>query len=173
MGNSQGIINMKEAKNRMDPAIMIECEQKWAKHVGDRKTQATFKQFCLVMEENASMDEMKALFKLYDANHNGKISFGEYVCCLSLTLEGSADEKLAMIFNAFDANGDGQISKEELSAAVKNFSQEKNPKFVDMVMKNCDINGDGFISCEEFSTFVKNDPELYAQICTNLNIQIS
>lgn len=41
---------------------------------------------------------MKALFELYDINHNNLISWKEYVCTVVLVMNGTVEEKLACMY---------------------------------------------------------------------------
>lgn len=56
---------------------------------------------------------MQKHFRAYDTDGNGVINFREFLCALSVTTRGSAEEKLGWSFNLYDADGDGYISRQE------------------------------------------------------------
>jgi len=158
----------------MDKQTIMDLKLKWNDTVGDTKKSCNFKQFCKIIGEGKlTKDECKALFKVYDVNKDGSISWHEYVCAMSLVTRGSMDEKVALVFHSFDENGDGKVSKEELAKAVRLFSEDGAAFFVDKVFKACDTDRNGTIDVTEFNTWVHSDPETYAQVCAKLNIEFS
>lgn len=58
------------------------------------------------------------VFKAFDVNCNGAISFRDHIVTLSTLLRGSVYERLKWTFKLYDLNGDGCISKEELAEVV-------------------------------------------------------
>jgi len=112
-------------------------------------------------------DDLKALFNLYDYDHNGTITWTEYICVITLIMGGSLKEKLRLIFNCFDEDGNGVLTKDEFKGAVKRFSNtpvNEQDKFTDRVFKDCDKNGDNEISFKEFIAWVKNDKDTFEQL---------
>lgn len=58
------------------------------------------------------------LFKAFDVNSTGAISFRDMLISLSTLLHGTQSEKLDWTFRVYDLNGDGLITKEELGNVV-------------------------------------------------------
>lgn len=58
------------------------------------------------------------LFRLYDADRNGLINFGEYLAGLSITTRGRVGEKIEWAFQLYDQDGDGVISKTDMLLVV-------------------------------------------------------
>ncbi|XP_070387245.1 Kv channel-interacting protein 4-like isoform X3 [Dermacentor albipictus] len=58
------------------------------------------------------------VFKSFDRNRNGAISFKDLLYCLSLLCFGSVQEKLRWAFSLYDVNGDGFITRQELRDVV-------------------------------------------------------
>ncbi|KPP62382.1 Kv channel-interacting protein 4-like, partial [Scleropages formosus] len=54
------------------------------------------------------------LFNAFDTDHNGSVSFEDFVLGLSTLLRGSVQEKLNWAFNLYDINKDGYITKDEM-----------------------------------------------------------
>lgn len=58
------------------------------------------------------------VFKAFDVNCNGAISFRDHIVTLSTLLRGSVYERLKWTFKLYDLNGDGCISRGELAEVV-------------------------------------------------------
>ncbi|XP_053639714.2 calsenilin, partial [Cherax quadricarinatus] len=58
------------------------------------------------------------VFKAFDLNSNGQISFRDLLVSLSQLLRGTAYDKLKFAFKLYDVNGDGCITKAELTDIV-------------------------------------------------------
>ncbi|KAH0504471.1 Kv channel-interacting protein 2 [Microtus ochrogaster] len=52
------------------------------------------------------------LFNAFDTNHDGSVSFEDFVAGLSVILRGTIDDRLNWAFNLYDLNKDGCITKE-------------------------------------------------------------
>ncbi|XP_072754406.1 A-type potassium channel modulatory protein KCNIP1 isoform X1 [Anoplolepis gracilipes] len=101
------------------------------------------------------------VFKAFDVNCNGAISFRDLLVTLSTLLRGSIYEKLRWTFKLYDINGDGCITRGELGEVVtavhelmgKRHHAEEERKAreqLDRVFKKLDLNQDGVITIEEF-----------------------
>ncbi|XP_069157625.1 A-type potassium channel modulatory protein KCNIP1 [Procambarus clarkii] len=109
------------------------------------------------------------VFNTFDTEHQGSISFEEFVTILSDLSRGSMTEKLRWAFNLYDINGDGYITKEEMfdivaaiyslvgrhasPAVEENTTQEH----VDRIFEKLDINGDGMVTLDEFMEICTTD----------------
>ncbi|VTJ85246.1 Hypothetical predicted protein, partial [Marmota monax] len=54
------------------------------------------------------------LFNAFDTDHNGAVSFEDFIKGLSILLRGTVQEKLNWAFNLYDINKDGYITKEKM-----------------------------------------------------------
>ncbi|XP_062899446.1 Kv channel-interacting protein 4 isoform X6 [Mobula hypostoma] len=54
------------------------------------------------------------LFNAFDTDHNGSVSFEDFVLGLSVLLRGSIQDKLKWAFNLYDINKDGYVTKEKM-----------------------------------------------------------
>lgn len=100
------------------------------------------------------------VFKAFDVNCNGAISFRDHIVTLSTLLRGSVYERLKWTFKLYDLNGDGCISRGELAEVVQAVHElmgkriaeddKKTRDQVDRVFRKLDLNQDGVITIEEF-----------------------
>lgn len=58
------------------------------------------------------------LFRLYDADRDGLISFGEYLVGLSITTRGRLEEKTEWAFRLYDQDADGAVSRADMLLVV-------------------------------------------------------
>uniref|UniRef100_A0A6B2LLR1 EF-hand domain-containing protein n=1 Tax=Arcella intermedia TaxID=1963864 RepID=A0A6B2LLR1_9EUKA len=153
---------LKEAKKRVSKEVLEKLETDWGdKH---KKAEIGIEDFSKLMQ-NLPEAEIESLFKLYDINHNGKISWKEYVCTVVLIMNGTLEEKLELLFNAFDEDRNQRISRKEFSTAVSKFSKENNAEFIEEAFNQCDKNKDDTISKDEFWDFINNDVNLFKRVC--------
>ncbi|CAL1284581.1 unnamed protein product [Larinioides sclopetarius] len=109
------------------------------------------------------------VFRTFDQNKNGAITFKDFIQCLSLLCRGSIQEKLQWAFKLYDLNGDGRITKKELTDIIcsvyalmgrKSFSgaEEKALRdHVDKTFQKMDINKDGVVTMDEFMEICSKD----------------
>ncbi|KAK7861649.1 hypothetical protein R5R35_006566 [Gryllus longicercus] len=102
------------------------------------------------------------VFKAFDVNSNGAISFRDLLVTLSTLLRGSVYEKLRWTFKLYDINGDGCITRSELGEIVLAIHElmgrrahqveddRKCREQADRVFRKLDLNQDGVITIEEF-----------------------
>jgi len=138
------------------------------------KTEITPAEFKKLMSTDMREKDLESLFNLYDYDHNGTISWREYVCVIALIMAGNTKEKIRLIFNCFDEDGNGSLSKEEFQIAAGRFSDfgDKNATaaFTDRVFTACDADGDGTVTFKEFEAWVKKNPSDFERFVGVLNI---
>jgi len=122
------------------------------------------KDFSAMMRQcypTADTDKLeKHIFRMYDANNDGKIDFKEFMVVLYVMSNGSAEENLRQIFRIFDINSDGTISQKELQKIVKDLfhllKKDGDPKkesedfLAETAFKEMDEDGDGKVTIDEF-----------------------
>lgn len=79
----------------------------------------TFSFFRLLRSNLDSSLYAHYVFKAFDVNCNGAISFRDHIVTLSTLLRGSVYERLKWTFKLYDLNGDGCISRGELAEVVQ------------------------------------------------------
>lgn len=61
-----------------------------------------------------SSDFAEFVFRRFDTDRDGRISFKEFLTALNITAKGNVQEKLHWAFGLYDTNGDGYISRQEM-----------------------------------------------------------
>ncbi|XP_054707530.1 Kv channel-interacting protein 4-like [Uloborus diversus] len=109
------------------------------------------------------------VFRTFDQNKNGAISFKDFIQCLSLMCRGTIQEKLQWAFKLYDINGDGRITKKELMDIVcsvhalmgrrshSNLEEKALREHVDKTFQKMDINKDGVVTIDEFMEICSKD----------------
>ncbi|XP_073451594.1 A-type potassium channel modulatory protein KCNIP2 isoform X1 [Aquarana catesbeiana] len=112
------------------------------------------------------------LFNAFDTDHNGSISFEDFVAGLSVILRGSIDDRLNWAFNLYDLNKDGCITKEEMMDIMKsiydmmgkytypNMREEAPREHVENFFQKMDKNKDGVVTIEEFIESCQKDENI-------------
>ncbi|XP_076436121.1 Kv channel-interacting protein 4-like isoform X2 [Babylonia areolata] len=109
------------------------------------------------------------VFNTFDHDHNGSISFEEFVMGLSVLSRGTLQERLQWAFSLYDINGDGIITKDEMLDIVTaiyemmgrytepSIDENTAKEHVERVFQKMDLNRDGVISVEEFMDTCRRD----------------
>ena len=111
------------------------------------------------LKENPIVQRVVSVF---DENHDGCISFYEFVNGLTALSDGSStDDKYKFAFQIYDINNDGFISNGDLFHMVKllvgnSMNDISIQQIVDRTLIAADKDQDGLISFEEFVEFAKN-----------------
>ena len=105
------------------------------------------------------------VFRQLDRNGDGSIDFREFIVWLSVTLSGTADERLRRVFAMYDLDGDGSVSRDEMTEMVRSIyrmvgiGNESNAgRRVDEIFDKLDADVDGLLSLEEFIEGTQKDP---------------
>ncbi|XP_073198491.1 Kv channel-interacting protein 4 isoform X1 [Lepidochelys kempii] len=102
------------------------------------------------------------LFNAFDTDHNGSVSFEDFIMGLSILLRGTVQEKLNWAFNLYDINKDGYITKEEMLDIMKAIydmmgkctypvlKEDAPRQHVETFFQKMDKNKDGVVTIDEF-----------------------
>ncbi|KAI2803987.1 Kv channel-interacting protein 4 [Blomia tropicalis] len=102
------------------------------------------------------------VFNTFDPEHNGVVTFTDFVIGMSVLSRGNLDDKLKWTFSLYDVNGDGVITKDDLSRIIISvydlmgkcvdpvIDESTYKEHIDKVFMKLDLNNDGIITLEEF-----------------------
>ncbi|KAG7458890.1 hypothetical protein MATL_G00225410 [Megalops atlanticus] len=112
------------------------------------------------------------LFNAFDTDHNGSVSFEDFVMGLSILLRGTVQEKLNWAFNLYDINKDGYITKEEMLDIMRAIydmmgrctypmlKDEAPRQHVELFFQKMDKNKDGVVTIDEFIDCCQKDENI-------------
>ena len=104
------------------------------------------------------------IFKSFDHDGNGSISFKELMVTLSLTTKGTKDEKLRWLFSVYDWNQDGKVTIDEVRhlehVMMKASNLDEHDDHVSRIFNNIDSDRSGFWTLDEFVEGISCHPEL-------------
>lgn len=132
-------------------------------------------QAAMLFKDSAFLDRM---FRVFDTNEDDKISFTEYISCLSfLSNKSQKSEKIKFSFQIYDFDGDGFISKTDLRSVVAASLREHNivitrkdiDHVVDKTMTEIGPKHEDMISLDEYKIMVEKNPHMLAQLTLNIS----
>ncbi|XP_053528482.1 Kv channel-interacting protein 4 isoform X4 [Artibeus jamaicensis] len=112
------------------------------------------------------------LFNAFDTDHNGAVSFEDFIKGLSILLRGTVQEKLNWAFNLYDINKDGYITKEEMLDIMKAIydmmgkctypvlKEDAPRQHVETFFQKMDKNKDGVVTIDEFIESCQKDENI-------------
>jgi Ca2+-binding EF-hand superfamily protein len=95
-------------------AIHEQFKKDYPKGFIDKKS---FKQsYATMFPQGSGADKfVDHIFRLYDADGNGQISFQEFISTLQVSTQGSPEDKLRASFRMYDVDRNGSITQKELT----------------------------------------------------------
>mmetsp|Transcript_26345 Transcript_26345/g.49424 ORF Transcript_26345/g.49424 Transcript_26345/m.49424 type:complete len:247 (-) Transcript_26345:169-909(-) len=122
---------------------------------------------------------LEQIFRVFDTDHDGSISFSEFISCLStFSSKGTPEEKLRLSFQIYDADGDNFIDKGELRGLVTStmrehdvvFSSDSIARIVDETFAEIrPANPSDGISFEEYRAMVRERPQALSILTLNIS----
>eukprot|EP01090_Pellita_catalonica_P012492 TRINITY_DN2732_c0_g1_i1.p1 TRINITY_DN2732_c0_g1~~TRINITY_DN2732_c0_g1_i1.p1 ORF type:complete len:197 (-),score=41.37 TRINITY_DN2732_c0_g1_i1:47-637(-) len=119
--------------------------------------EAVFRRLCK-RKVNEKVD-LEAIFDNVDGNHDGKVSFKEMICWLSIYAKGTEEEKLRHLFAILDENDDKQISGKEIevcldilqiSGSEQGLTVRESIRQAVALIETVDINDDNVLTIDEW-----------------------
>jgi Ca2+-binding EF-hand superfamily protein len=118
------------------------------------------KLYCSLRYESPELlDEItEFIFKAFDANKSGTISFSEFLIGYSLTSKGDLKRKLEYAFELYDSDGNGYLDQKEIKEVITGMldllGAEKRSNNASQLAEEClkqlDASNDGKVSKDEF-----------------------
>ena len=123
------------------------------------------------------------VFRTFDTDKNGEISFVEFLLAINVTLSGTPLEKLKYAFKLYDVDGNGIIDQGEMNRIVlsiyelmgedKLSNDTSEPKYTPeertrIIFSQMDANGDGYLTEDEFVQGCEKDNELSKLLALHL-----
>ena len=103
---------------------------------------------------NYKSPESEDIINKLDLNHDGKVSYVEFITTMANRTRLLTDQNLEVAFNVIDKNGDGRLSKAELKDAFHSGHAEEDQLWDD-IMAQFDLDGDEYLDKEEFFKAMK------------------
>ncbi|KAH9361399.1 hypothetical protein HPB48_003927 [Haemaphysalis longicornis] len=113
---------------------------------------------------------MDIIFNAMDKRRIGYVTFRDFVKTISITVSGSADDKLNWAFDVFDQKGDGVVTLDEMINVVEALWQlhGESPDMEDYklqfirrrtrrIFRRLDVKRTGFVSRDQFREVLKQD----------------
>lgn len=131
--------------------------------------------------EKNSREYCDHVFRNFDTDNNGHISFREFLFAINLLSTGTPAEKLSLLFHMYDVNGDGVISLSELTIIVESIFKLLSASTAPLAMRfigsasdrakkifeQLDQDGDNKITMSEFLSGCLKDEVLTKMLTTN------
>ncbi|KAK2178173.1 hypothetical protein NP493_557g02022 [Ridgeia piscesae] len=112
------------------------------------------------------------VFSTFDQDHDGAVSFEDFVTGLSVLARGTFQEKIQWAFGLYDINGDGVITRDEMLDIVvaiyellgkmvePSVDDATAKEHVHRIFDTMDTNKDGVITIEEFIEACRKDQHI-------------
>jgi len=104
------------------------------------------------------------IFRTWDINQDGNLTFNEFIQALSVTSRGSAAQRAEFLFRLYDVNGDESITIEEFASVLKLKVRKVELAKMKEVFHKMDSDGNGFLTKEEFVDAVGHDKNLMSYL---------
>ena len=131
--------------------------------------------------EEASKENCDHVFRTFDTDENGYISFNEFLFAMCLFTNGTPEQKLSFLFHMFDVNRDGVIAVDELTLIIEsiyklliNDTVPLARQYIDSptkqsatIFQKLDKNRDGKITMSEFVSGCCEDKRLLTLLTSN------
>ena len=176
MGNSKSTLNKKQLKKLAQETgfsdKQVEARYKvflWDSTDKKSLTIDKFKKLYTTLYPHSNGTELaERVFKKMDANGNGKISFKEFITALSVTTNGSTEERMDWVFTMYDVDDSGSLDKDEMNrlmqAVIIMSGKVPDDKEVERRVKNVfrkyDKDNSDELSAQEFKLAVKTEPTI-------------
>jgi len=100
------------------------------------------------------------IFRTWDVNQDGNLTFNEFIQALSVTSRGTAAQRAEYLFRLYDINGDEEITIDEFTSVLKLKVRKVELERMKEVFAAMDADGNGCLTKEEFVNACAKDKKL-------------
>merc|ERR1712183_1209055 len=90
------------------------------------------------------------IFRTWDVNQDGNLTFYEFIQALSVTSRGNAAQRAEYLFRLYDINGDEEITIDEFASVLKLKVRKNEEERMTEIFKEIDTDGNGALTKEEW-----------------------
>ncbi|XP_053408593.1 dual oxidase-like isoform X3 [Mercenaria mercenaria] len=144
-----------------DPTLdQDEIEMRQARDI--LETELTKEEFASALAVKPNTDFVENMFALMDTDHNGYISFREFLNAIVMLSKGSGQNKLQTLFRMFDHDGNGTLDRDELlklfssllEMANSSLTRKETEDLVDSMCKQHGLTSHDAINFDDFCTIL-------------------
>ena len=110
-----------------------------------------------MLGKNACTMKVSQLFDSLDVDHDGEISYLEFIAGFMNTQQWQKKELLHKIFDQFDLQKTQNLTRDDLLGVLKGGSNEENTAIVEEMLEKFDMDHDGNLSYKEFEAVMLSE----------------
>ena len=92
--------------------------------------------------------------KLFDTDHDGTISWNEFLQFIDIVLSGDPLKLFKLLFQILDTDNSGELSPKEVQEFLSFFGVEATDEEIGAFVKEVDTDGNGTLSFDEVMQFL-------------------
>jgi len=104
------------------------------------------------------------IFRTWDVNKDGNLTFREFIHAMSVTSRGTAAQRAEYLFRLYDINGDQEITIDEFKSVLSLKVRKIELNRMQEVFKEMDADGNGALTKEEFVTACARNANLMSYL---------
>ncbi|XP_049837219.1 dual oxidase-like [Schistocerca gregaria] len=125
-------------------------------------TELTINEFAEALSMRADSEFVRKMFALVDKDHNGFISFREFLDMLVIFSKGTAEDKVKLMFDMYDINGHGKLTREDFKDMIKSLIETANSDvdqthlddLIVSMLRNAGLADKNVITLEDFQSLL-------------------
>ncbi|MFO0515421.1 MAG: protein kinase family protein [bacterium] len=139
-------------------------------HARDQLQQATMAFICNQIANSSQVKELKKLFKTFDKNGDGVLSYDEFgEGYTRMYGKGLTGMELNKLIEQIDKDKSGKIEYEEFLSATIEHSKVINDQNLKAAFNKFDADGSGKLSIDELTGLVGNDADLVLELINKVD----
>ena len=106
---------------------------------------------------NTSAMKVSQLFGNLDVDHDGEISYLEFIAGFMNTQQWSKKEMLQKIFDKFDSQKTQKLTRDDLMAVLSDGKSDENAILIEELLEKFDLDHDGNLTYNEFEAVMLSE----------------